>query len=85
MKPALAKPARVLCFAAYAFPSCQAVLLGEARKWVARRATNTKYRILGVFLSFARLIGRFHMGSDLQRLIVATSSLMWAFIHYSAE
>jgi len=38
-----------------------------------------------VFLSFARLIGRFHMGSDLQRLIVATSSLMWVFIHYSAE
>ena len=28
----LAKPARVLCFAAYAFPSCQAVLSGEARK-----------------------------------------------------
>jgi hypothetical protein len=54
-------------------------------KWVAHRATSAKDRILGVFLSFARLIGRLHMDSDLQRLIVATSCLMWAFIHYSAE
>lgn len=40
---------------------------------------------LGGFLSFARLIGRVHMGSDLQRFIVATSYLMHAFINYSAE
>ncbi|PST23776.1 hypothetical protein C7U61_01340 [Rhizobium sp. JAB6] len=61
--------------------SCRARL----KKGVAHRAANTKDRILGVFLSFARLIGRLHMGSDLQRLILAISSPMWVFIHYSAE
>jgi hypothetical protein len=85
MKPALAKPARVLCFAAYAFPSCQAVLSDKTRKTVTHRATSAKDRILGVFLSFARLIGRVHMGSDLQRFIVATSFLMHAFTTYSVD
>ncbi|MBB5575329.1 MULTISPECIES: hypothetical protein [Rhizobium] len=42
-------------------------------------------RFLGGFLSFARLIGRVHMGSDLQRFIVATSYLMYVFTNYSAE
>ena len=42
-------------------------------------------RILSGFLSFARLIGRVHMGSDLQRFIVATSYLMYVFTNYSAE
>jgi len=54
-------------------------------KWIAYRAASAKDRFLGGFLSFARLIGRLHMGSDLQRLIVAKSCLMWAFIHYSAD
>ncbi|WP_162184548.1 hypothetical protein [Rhizobium rhizogenes] len=43
------------------------------------RAASAKVRFLGGFLSFARLIGRLHMGSDLQRFIVATSILMRAF------
>ncbi|AYG57712.1 hypothetical protein CCGE525_01940 [Rhizobium jaguaris] len=39
----------------------------------------------GGFLSFARLIGRVHIGSDLQRFIVASSYLMYVFTNYSAE
>ncbi|KAA1185997.1 hypothetical protein FP026_00880 [Rhizobium tropici] len=54
-------------------------------KRVARRAGSAKDRILGVFLSFARLIGCVHMGSDLQRFIVATSFLMHAFTNYSVD
>lgn len=42
-------------------------------------------RFLGGFLSIARLIGRVHMGSDLQRFIVATSYLMYAFTNYPAD
>ncbi|MDL2400089.1 hypothetical protein [Rhizobium mayense] len=42
-------------------------------------------RFLGGFLSFARLIGRLHIGSDLQRFIVATSYLMYVFTNYSVE
>ncbi|AYG68016.1 hypothetical protein CCGE531_02010 [Rhizobium sp. CCGE531] len=61
--------------------SCRA----RPEKRAAHQATSAKDRILGVFLSFARLIGRLHMDSDLQRLIVATSCLMRAFIHYSAD
>ena len=40
---------------------------------------------LGGFLFLARLIGRVHMGSDLQRFIVATSFLMHAFTNYSVD
>ncbi|MDE1994761.1 MAG: serine/threonine protein phosphatase [Rhizobiaceae bacterium] len=42
-------------------------------------------RFLGGFLSLARLIGRVHMGSDLQRFIVATSYLMHAFTNYPVD
>jgi len=49
------------------------------------RAASATTGFLGGFLSFARLIGRLHMGSDLQRFIVATSFMMHAFIHYSAD
>ncbi|MQB44513.1 hypothetical protein DXT94_21535 [Rhizobium sp. ICMP 5592] len=54
-------------------------------KRIAHRAASAKVRILRGFLSFARLIGRLHMGSDLQRFIVAASFMMHAFIHYSAD
>ncbi len=40
---------------------------------------------LGGFLWAARLIGRVHMGSDLQRFIVATSYLMHVFVNYRQD
>ncbi|MDM9627001.1 serine/threonine protein phosphatase [Rhizobium sp. S152] len=40
---------------------------------------------LGGFLWAARLIGRIHMGSDLQRFIVATSYLMHVFVNYRQD
>jgi tRNA A-37 threonylcarbamoyl transferase component Bud32 len=46
-----------------------------------RRMTD----FLGGFLSLARLIGRVHMGSDLQRFIIATSYLTTVFIDYRRD
>ncbi|WP_442203773.1 hypothetical protein [Rhizobium sp. RAF56] len=42
-------------------------------------------RHLGGFLTAARLIGRVHMGSDLQRFIVATSYLLTVCIDYYVD
>jgi tRNA A-37 threonylcarbamoyl transferase component Bud32 len=42
-------------------------------------------RFLGGFLSIARLIGRVHMGSDLQRFIIATSYLVTVLINYRID
>lgn len=51
----------------------------------ARAELQRMIRFLGGFLFLARLIGRVHMGSDLQRFIVATSFLMHAFTNYSVD
>ncbi len=51
----------------------------------ARAELQRMIRFLGGFLFLARLIGRVHMGSDLQRFIVATSFLMHAFTTYSVD
>jgi tRNA A-37 threonylcarbamoyl transferase component Bud32 len=51
----------------------------------ARAELQRLIRFLGGFLFLARLIGRVHMGSDLQRFIVATSFLMHAFTTYSVD
>lgn len=51
----------------------------------ARAGLQRMIRFLGGFLFLARLIGRVHMGSDLQRFIVATSFLMHAFTNYSVD
>ncbi|MGY5803397.1 serine/threonine protein phosphatase [Rhizobium sp. LEGMi12c] len=51
----------------------------------ARVELQRMIRFLGGFLFLARLIGRVHMGSDLQRFIVATSFLMHAFTTYSVD
>jgi hypothetical protein len=42
-------------------------------------------RFLAGFLSIARLIGRVHMGSDLQRFIIATSYLVTVFLNYRRD
>ena len=42
-------------------------------------------RFLGSFLSLARLIGRVHMGSDLQRFILATSFLVAVLVNYGTD
>lgn len=82
MQTRVGKPARVLRFAAGAIEpigqikACPLLAVAELRHMT---------RILSAFLSFARLIGRVHMGSDLQRFIVATSYLMYVFTNYSAE
>ncbi len=41
--------------------------------------------LLGAFLRLARLIGRVHMGSDLQRFIVATSYLVHIVVNYRQD
>ncbi|WP_412064443.1 serine/threonine protein phosphatase [Rhizobium sp. SYY.PMSO] len=51
----------------------------------ARAELQRMIRFLGGFLFLARLIGRVHMGSDLQRFIVATSFLMHAFTNYTVD
>lgn len=57
----------------------------EQAPTAARAELQRMIRFLGGFLFLARLIGRVHMGSDLQRFIVATSFLMHAFTTYSVD